>query len=243
MPVAILVLCELGLFFFSLTIAVWIYPTFAHSSFKFELIKSPLLLGLAVINLACLFAAGLYNRDAIRIGSRMSLHLATATALIVIAFATYLMAFTSIYGHRFSNLYALSLLAVCIQFILMFFVRAFFVNIFDVVGFKRCVLLLGDGPLVAKAHAWLADNESGYTDVLRFNMVFAESKKRIAAIRSRLSRSASVATAAELSASQSSTYICRSSQHRRNRGSQETMLQRYGISLNAERAASTSLTS
>ena len=34
LPVALLVLCELCLFLFSLVLALWIYPTFAHSSFQ-----------------------------------------------------------------------------------------------------------------------------------------------------------------------------------------------------------------
>ena len=109
--------------------------------------------GLAAINLACLFAAGLYNRDAIRVGARLSLHLATATSLMVVAFAAYLMTYSSFHAHRFSNLYAVSLLAVGFQLILLFFIRAFFVNIFDVVGFKRSLLLLGEGPLVSKAQS------------------------------------------------------------------------------------------
>jgi sugar transferase (PEP-CTERM system associated) len=61
------------------------------------------------------------------------------------------------------------LLAVCIQLLLLFFVRAFFVNIFSVVGFKRCLLLLGEGPLVSKAEAWLAHHETGYTNVIRYD--------------------------------------------------------------------------
>ena len=99
-------------------------------TFNLELIDGSLIVGLAAINLACLFAAGLYKRDAIRIGSRLSRHLATATSLIVVAFAAYLLPYSWVYGYRFSNLYALALLAVCFQLILLFFVRAFFVNIF-----------------------------------------------------------------------------------------------------------------
>ena len=169
-PVAILVLCELCLFIIGLVAAVWVYPAFAHSTFKLEQINVLLVVGLAAINLACLFAAGLYNRDAIRIGGRLSLPLATATSLMVVAFAAYLMAYSSFHAHRFSNLYALSLLAVGFQLILLFFVRAFFVNIFDVVGFKRSLLLLGDGPLVSKAKIWLAENERGYTDVIHYDL-------------------------------------------------------------------------
>src|SRR6478672_3191101 len=112
-PVAILVLCEFCLFLFSLMAATWIYPSVAHSSFNLKLLDVPVTASLAAINLACLFAAGLYKRDAIHISSRLSLHLATSTALMVVAFAIFLMAFTSIYSYRFSNLYALVLLAVC----------------------------------------------------------------------------------------------------------------------------------
>ena len=38
-PVAVLVLCELCLFLLSLTVATWIYPTFAHSSFNLDLLN------------------------------------------------------------------------------------------------------------------------------------------------------------------------------------------------------------
>ena len=69
---------------------------------------------------------------------------------MVVAFAAYLLAYSAIHGYRFSNLYALALLAVCIQLVLLFFIRAVFVNIFDVVGFKRCLLLLGEGPLAPR---------------------------------------------------------------------------------------------
>ena len=168
-PVAILVVCELCLFLLGLMAAVWVYPAFAHSAFKFDQINLLVIAGLAAINLGCLFAAGLYNRDAIRVGARLSLSLATATSLMAIAFAAYLMTYTSFHAHRFSNLYAVSLLAVGFQLILLFFIRAFFVNIFDVVGFKRSLLLLGEGPLVAKAKNWLAENERGYTDVIHYD--------------------------------------------------------------------------
>ena len=52
--------------------------------------------------------------------------------------------------YRFSSLFAIALLAVCFQLMLVFFIRAFFVNIVDVVGFKRRLLLLGEGSLAAR---------------------------------------------------------------------------------------------
>ena len=98
---ALLVLCEFCLFLLSLVLALWIYPTFAHAHFNLELIGRWLVVGLAAINLACLFAAGLYKRDAIRIGSRLSRHLTTATSLIVIAFAAYLLPYSWVYATDF----------------------------------------------------------------------------------------------------------------------------------------------
>jgi sugar transferase (PEP-CTERM system associated) len=192
LPVALLVLCELCLFLLSLLLALWVYPAFAHIPFKLEQIGKSLVVGLAAINLACLFAAGLYKRDAIRISSRLSLHLATATSLIVLAFAAYLLPYSWVYHYRFSNLFALALLAVCFQMILLFFMRAFFVNIVDIVGFKRRLLLLGEGPLAAKVQAWLAENDRGYTDVVRYDSVWQE---RIVPLRGRHSAVMPAATA------------------------------------------------
>src|SRR6516165_94786 len=165
LPVAFLAVCELFLFILSFVAALWIYPLFAHAHFNLELIGGWPVASLAAIDLACLFAAGLYKRDAIGIGSRLSPHLATATSLIVIAFAAFLLPYSWVYSYRFSSLFALTLLAVGFQLILLFFIRAFFVNIVDVVGFKRRLLLLGEGSLANKVHAWLAENDRGYTDV------------------------------------------------------------------------------
>jgi sugar transferase (PEP-CTERM system associated) len=194
LPVALLVLCELCLFILSVAVALWIYPIFARTHFNLELIGRSFIIGLAAINLACLFAAGLYTRDTINIGSRLSRHLATATSLIVIAFGAYLLPFSWVYGYRFSNLYALALLAVCFQLILLFFVRAFFVNIFDIVGFKRRVLLLGEGSLAAKVQAWLDENDRGYTEVLRYDSARQE---RIVPLRGHLVRSAALTAATD----------------------------------------------
>jgi sugar transferase (PEP-CTERM system associated) len=193
LPVAVLVLCELCLFLFSLLLALWVYPLFAHIPFKLEQIGKLLVVGLTAINLACLFAAGLYKRDAIRIGSRLSLHLATATSLIVLAFGTYLLAYSWVYHYRFSNLFALALVAVCIQMVLLFFIRAFFVNLFDIVGFKRRLLLLGEDSSATKVQAWLATNDRGYTDVLRYDSRSRESREHVVPLRARSTGSAAVA--------------------------------------------------
>ena len=201
-PVAILALCEFGLFLLSLVVAVWVYPAFARASLQLELSTSSVPMVLAAINIGCLFAAGLYKRDAIRIGSRLSLHLATATSLIAVSFAVYLMAYASIHAYRFSNLYALALLAVCFQLVLLFFVRAFFVNLFDIVGFKRSLLILGDGPLVSKAHAWLAENEEEYTDVIHYDphhATWQDRLQRIVPLRGRVAGSAALSLAADAS--------------------------------------------
>jgi sugar transferase (PEP-CTERM system associated) len=194
LPVAFLVLCELCLFILSVGLALWIYPTFAYTHFNFELIGGSLVASLAAINLACLFAAGLYKRDAIRLDSRLSRHLATATSLIVIAFAAYLLPYSWVYGYRFSNLYALALFAVCFQLVLVFFIRASFVNLIDIVGFRRRILLLGEGSLAAKVQAWLAENDRGYTDVVRYDSVWRD---RIVPLRGRLVRSAALAAATD----------------------------------------------
>jgi sugar transferase (PEP-CTERM system associated) len=194
LPVALLILCELCLFVLSFLLALWIYPTFARTHFNLALIGTSFVAGLAAINLACLFAAGLYQRDAIKIGSRLSRHLTTATSLTVIGFAAYLLPYSWVYGYRFSNLYALALLAVCFQLILLFFIRAVFVNIFDIVGFKRRLLLLGEGSLAAKVQAWLDANDRGYTDVLRYDSARVE---RVVPLRGHLARSAVLTAAAE----------------------------------------------
>src|SRR5262249_4837588 len=202
LPVAILTLCEFCLFLFGLSVAVWIYPAFAHSGFNLHKLNGRLVVSLAAVDVACLFAAGLYTRSALRIGSRLSLHLATATSLIVFVFAAYLIAYASIYGYRFSSLYALALLAVCIQLLLLFFVRAFFVNFFDIAGFKRRLVLLGEGPLVSKAQAWLAQNDYGYTDVIHYDTHSDSAwQERVIPLRGRLVRATALATAPDLSLS------------------------------------------
>ena len=194
LPVAFLAVCELFLFILSFVAALWIYPLFAHAHFNLELIGRWSVASLAAIDLACLFAAGLYKRDAIGIGSRLSPHLATATSLIVIAFAVFLLPYSWVYSYRFSSLFALTLLAVGFQLILLFFIRAFFVNIVDVVGFKRRLLLLGEGSLANKVHAWLAENDRGYTDVIRHDATWQE---RVAPLRGRLAHSVAMAAVAD----------------------------------------------
>ena len=210
LPVAFLVLCEICLFVFSLLLALWVYPLFAHIPFKLEQIGKSFVVGLVTINLACLFVAGLYKRDAIRISSRLSLHLATASSLIVVAFATYLLPYSWIFHYRFSNLFALALLAVCFQLVLVFFIRAFFVNIVDIVGFKRRLLLLGEGSLAAKVQTWLAENDRGYTDVVRRDAIWQE---RIVPLRGRLAHSVAMAAAAD-PLSHRFARVCPPSQHR-----------------------------
>ena len=204
LPVAVLILCEFCLFLFGLSVAVWIYPAFARSIFNLDQLTVFVTAVLAAINLACLIAAGLYTRDACRVGSKLSAHLATATSLIVFAFAAYLMVYASIYGYRFSSLYALALLAVCIQFLLLFFLRAIFFNIFDIAGFKRCIVLLGEGPFVGKARAWLTEHERGYTHVIHYDTHHDSVwQERAVPVRGRLVRSAALATAPDLSLSNS----------------------------------------
>jgi sugar transferase (PEP-CTERM system associated) len=193
LPVALLVLCELCLFVLSFILALWIYPTIAHAHFNLDLIGKWSVTSLAAINVACLFAAGLYKRDAIRFGSRLSPHLATATSLIFIAFGAFLLPYSWVYSYRFSSLFALTLLAVSIQLILLFLVRAFFVNIVDVVGFKRRLLLLGEGSLARKVQAWLRENDRGYTDIVHYDAAWHE---HVVPLRGRIVHSAAAAAAA-----------------------------------------------
>jgi sugar transferase (PEP-CTERM system associated) len=141
-----------------------------------------------------LFAAGLYKRDAIGIGSRLSPHLATATSLIVIAFAAFLLPYSWVYSYRFSSLFALTSLAVGFQLILLFFIRAFFVNIVNVVGFKRRLLLLGEGSLANKVQTWLAEHDHAYTDVVRHHITWQE---RVVPLRRRLVHSVAMAAVAD----------------------------------------------
>ena len=95
--------------------------------------------------------------------------MATATSLIIVGFAAYLIPYSMIQGYRFSNLYALAILTVCFQLVLLFCVRAIFVNAFEIVGFKRRILLLGHDSLAAKVETWLAKNDPGYTDIVHYN--------------------------------------------------------------------------
>jgi sugar transferase (PEP-CTERM system associated) len=175
-------------------LALWIYPIFAHAHFNLELIGKWSIASLAAMNLACLFAAGLYKRDAIRVSSGLSRHLATATSLIVVTFAAFLLPYSWVYSYRFSSLFALTLLAVGLQLVALFFIRAFFVSIVDVVGFKRRLLVLGEGSLAGKAHAWLTENDRGYTDVIRHNAVWPE---RVVPLRGRVVHSVAMAAAAD----------------------------------------------
>jgi sugar transferase (PEP-CTERM system associated) len=169
LPMVLLAFCDLCLFLLGLLLAIWLYPTFARVPFNQALLVGPLVLALATIDLTCLIAAGLYKRDAINIGGRLSRHSATAISLIVVAFAAFLVPYSWIHGHRFSNLYAVALAAACFQLILSFFVRALLVNIFDVVGLKRRLLLMGEGSATAKIGAWFAKHDPGYTDLVHYD--------------------------------------------------------------------------
>src|SRR4029077_2341155 len=115
----------------------WTYPTFARAAFATDQIDAKMIVVLTAINLASLIAAGLYKRDAITISGRLSDHLATATSLTIVGFAAYLIPYSMVQGYRFSNLYALAILTVCFQLLMLFCIRAVFVNIFDIIGIKR----------------------------------------------------------------------------------------------------------
>src|SRR5262245_9759119 len=174
LPVALLVLCDAFLFLCSLLLAVWTYPTIALASFPSDLIDATVAIPLLAINLACLVAAGLYKRDAITVSGKISAHMATATSLIIVAFAAYLVPYSMVQGLRFSNIYALAILAVCFQLLLLFCVRAIFVNTFDIVGFKRRILLFGHDALAGKVEGWLAEHDPGYTDVVHYSALRPE---------------------------------------------------------------------
>jgi sugar transferase (PEP-CTERM system associated) len=173
LPVALLAFCDLCLFLFGLLLATGVYPKFSgvpfHAAVFITPIVTPLVAALAAINLACLVAAGLYKRDAIRVNSTVSRYLATAMSLAVVSFAAFIVPHSWLYGYRFSNVYAVALSATCFQLVLSFFLRAIVVSAFDVVGFKRRLLLLGEGPFAAKVEAWLAKNDPGYTHVIHYD--------------------------------------------------------------------------
>jgi sugar transferase (PEP-CTERM system associated) len=174
LPIMFLVLCDLCLFLVSLLVAVWVYPAFARAPFTTGLHALPLALALASINLACLLAAGLYKRNAVSFTARLSLHSATAMTLFVVASAAFLILYSWAHGQRFTNLYAVALSAACLQLILSFFVRALVVDMFDVVGLKRRLLLLGEGSVAAKVETWLAKHDPGYTDVVHYDSLRSE---------------------------------------------------------------------
>ena len=180
LPVALLALCDLVLFLCSLQLALWTYPTFARAAFATDQIDATMIVVLTVINLASLIAAGLYKRDAITIGGRLSDHLATATSLTIVGFAAYLIPYSMVQGYRFSNLYALAILTVCFQLLMLFCVRAVFVNIFDIIGIKRRILLLGHDSLATKVETWLVKHDHpGYTDVVHYNSFRPERAVRL----------------------------------------------------------------
>ena len=174
LPVMLLVLCDVFLFLSSLLLALWTYPAFALASFPSDIIHAPLVVALAAINLVCLFAAGLYKRDAITISGKISEHMVTAVSLIIVAFAAYLVPYSMVQGHRFSNIYALAILAVCFQLVLLFCVRAIFVNAFAIIGFKRRILLFGHDALASKVEGWLAEHDPGYTDIVHYSALRPE---------------------------------------------------------------------
>ena len=174
LPALLLVLFDLCLFLLGLELAVWIYPTFARVPFSTGLHALPLAGSLTVINLTCLVAAGFYKRDAIGVNARVSKHAATAMALFVIASFVFLNLYSWALGQRFTNLFAVALAAACLQLILAFFVRALVVDMFDVVGFKRRLLLLGEGSVAAKVESWLDKHDPGYTDVVHYDSLRSE---------------------------------------------------------------------
>ena len=174
LPVMLVAGLDVCLFFLGLVLALWLYPTIAYTGFTPGVIDTPLLLGLMAINLGCLVAAGFYNRDALLLSTRLSKHLGTALALIAVAYAVYLLAYSLAYGHRFSNLYALTLAAAFFQLIMLVFLRAFFFNVFDVVGLKRRILLLGNDAFSAKLQSWLTVHDSRYTEVIPYDAVVSE---------------------------------------------------------------------
>src|SRR5262249_53377806 len=147
----------------------WTYPIFARTPLSHGLIDATLICVLTAINLASLVAAGLYERDAITISGKLSPHLATAASLAIVGFAFFLIPYSMVQGYRFSNLYPLAILTVCFQLLMLFCIRAVFVNIFDFIGIKRRILLLGHDSLATKVEAWLVKHDSGYTDVVHYN--------------------------------------------------------------------------
>jgi sugar transferase (PEP-CTERM system associated) len=171
LPIVLLALIELSLFIGSLLLLLSLYPIFAGVPFHLQQDDGLIIAVLTGLTLACMFAAGLYNRDAFQIGAKLPWHLATSVLLAAAAFATFLIPYSLVQDVRFSNLYVLAVFASCAQSVLVFFVRALFVAIFDVVGFRRRLLLVGGGPLAAKVQSWFSERDPRYTELLEFDTV------------------------------------------------------------------------
>ena len=169
LPVAVLALCDLFLFLCSLLLALWTYPMFRRAGFL-SADQCPLIVALAAINLCSLVAAGLYKRDAITISGKDPHHMATATSLIIVGFAAYLIPYSIIQGYRFSNLYALAILTVCFQLVLLFCVRAIFVNAFEIV--KSSGAFCSWDMILLQPRLNLArQNDPGYTDIVHYDLL------------------------------------------------------------------------
>ena len=165
-PVVLLALSELALFIGSLLLLTSAYPVFSGVAFEIDKGFGLIAAALAALNLACMYAAGLYNRDAFHIGARLPWHLATSALLSAAAFAALLVPYSLVQDVSFSNLYVVAIFAICLQLIPLFLVRGFLVALFSTVGFRRRILLLGDGPLARKVDAWFSETQPKYAELI-----------------------------------------------------------------------------
>lgn len=166
LPVAVVALFELALFAVILLQLCWIYPVFARVPIEFGSNDRLTILALAVLNFACMFAAGLYNRDAFHIGTRLPWHLATSILLSAATFAVFLVPYSLIQDVRFSSIYVVAIFAVGVQLVLLILVRSLFVAVFSAMGFRRRFLVLGEGPTAKKVNAWFAETKPKYSELV-----------------------------------------------------------------------------
>lgn len=166
LPVIFVALSELALFAVILILLSWIYSVFSGVAFEIGPNDRTVILILAVLNFLCMFAAGLYNRNAFHIGARLPWHLTTSVLLAATAFAAFLVPYSLIQDVRFSNTYLVAVFAAGVQLVLLIFVRALFVAIFSTVGFRRRLLVLGEGPTAEKVNAWFTETRPRYAELI-----------------------------------------------------------------------------
>ena len=165
-PVIFLAFTELALFIVILLLLSRFYTVFSEAAFEFNHYDKSIITVLAALNFASMVAAGLYNRDAFHFGAGLTWNLATSVLLAAAAFAAFLIPYSIIQDVRFSSLYVVAIFAAGAQLVLLLLVRGLFVAIFNSVGFKRRLLVLGDGPLASKVDTWFSENKPRYAELI-----------------------------------------------------------------------------